>query len=122
MLPVWLSPTQVRVIPISGEYVEHALKVVDKLEEHRTRVDIDDRDQTLSSKVREAETEWIPFVVVIGEREVKGESVSVRIRSEGSQRIMSCDELVSLVDAEIGDRPMLPLNYPRSLRMRPKFM
>jgi len=122
MLPVWLSPTQVRVIPISGEYVEHALKVVDKLEEHRTRVDIDDRDQTLSSKVRDAETEWIPFVVVIGEREVKDESVSVRIRSEGSQRTMNTDELVSLLDAEIGDRPRLSLNYPRSLRMRPKFM
>ncbi len=122
MFPVWLSPTQVRVIPISGEYVEHALKVVNKLEEHRIRVDIDDRDQTLSSKVREAETEWIPFVVVIGEREAKDESVSVRIRSEGSQRTMSTDELVSLADAEIEDRPRLPINYPRSLRMRPRFI
>ena len=122
MLPVWLSPTQIRVIPVSGDYVEYALTVVNELEEHKIRVDIDDRDQTLSSKVREAETEWIPFVVVIGERESKGGFVSVRIRSEGSQRTMKADELIKLVDAEIGDKPRLPINYPKSLRMTPRFM
>lgn len=122
MLPVWLSPTQIRVIPVSGDYVEYALTVANELEEHKIRVDIDDRDQTLSSKVREAETEWIPFVVVIGERESKGGFVSVRIRSEGSQRAMKTDELIKLVDAEIGDKPRLPINYPKSLRMTPRFM
>ena len=122
MLPVWLAPTQVRVIPISGDYLKYALTVVNELEEHKIRVDIDDRDQTLSSKVREAETEWIPFVVVIGERESKSGFVSVRIRSDGSQRTMKACELIELVDAEIGDKPRLPINYPKSLRMMPRFM
>jgi len=122
MLPVWLSPTQIRVIPVSRDYVEYALTVANELEEHKIRVDIDDRDQTLSSKVREAETEWIPFVVVIGERESKGGFVSARIRFEGSQKTMKIDELIELVDAEIGDKPRLPINYPKSLRMMPRFM
>ncbi len=122
MLPVWLSPTQVRIIPVSEDCVRYALEVLNELEKHEIRVDIDDRDQTLSSKIRDAETEWVPFVVVIGKRELEGGFISVRVRSERSQRTMKSDELVKMLDAEIGDKPRLPLNYPKSLKMKPDFV
>ncbi len=72
-LPTWISPIQVRVIPISKEHMTFANDVVSRLEGGAMiRVDVDDRfDETLAKRVRDAETFWVPYVVVIGEREAK---------------------------------------------------
>jgi threonyl-tRNA synthetase len=65
ILPLWLSPIQVRVIPVSDRFIENAEKIADEIERHRIRVDLDDRPLTIQKKVREAETEWINYVLVL---------------------------------------------------------
>jgi threonyl-tRNA synthetase len=68
MLPVWLSPTQVRIIPMSDKFLGHCEKLAEKLEANQIRVDIDDRPLTLQKRVREAEMEWIPYIIVAGQK------------------------------------------------------
>ena len=120
MLPVWLSPTQVRVIPVSATYLEFAEKVADEIERHEIRVDVDDRDETVSSKIRDAEQEWIPYIVVVGEKEAAGAKLSVRVRGVGVVE-MTLEELVKEINEDVGDKPRKPLYLPRRLSARPRF-
>jgi len=122
MLPVWLSPTQVRVIPISPDQLEYANKTMRKIGEKGVRVDLDDREQTVSSKIRDAETEWIPYIVVVGKAEEAEKNLSVRLRITREQKQMKLDELASRLMADIGEKPRLPLYLPERLSMRPKFL
>ncbi|HJX02710.1 MAG TPA: threonine--tRNA ligase, partial [Candidatus Bathyarchaeia archaeon] len=80
MLPMWLSPTQIRLIPISDKFVEDVEKMAEKIEAHHIRVDIDDRQMTLQKRVREAEMEWVPCVIVVGEREIESGILPIRDR------------------------------------------
>ena len=82
MLPFWLSPTQVRIIPISEKHLAFAEEVSKKLD---GRVDIDDRDLSIRKKVREAGREWIPYVVVIGDKEFEDGTINVTIRAESEE-------------------------------------
>ncbi|MFQ6076163.1 MAG: His/Gly/Thr/Pro-type tRNA ligase C-terminal domain-containing protein, partial [Candidatus Bathyarchaeia archaeon] len=122
MLPVWLSPTQVRILPVSREYIGYAKEVAAPISERGIRVDVDDRDETLGSKVRDAEMEWVPYIIVVGGKEVKEKRIAVRSRLGKRRRTMRVGELVDLVDGEIGDMPKAPLYLPKYLSMRPKFM
>ncbi|MEM2024721.1 MAG: threonine--tRNA ligase, partial [Desulfurococcaceae archaeon] len=79
-LPLWLSPVQVRVIAVSREHLEYAFSVANKLVEAGFRVDLDDRDLTLGKKIRETATSWVPYIVVVGRREVETGTVNVKIR------------------------------------------
>jgi len=80
MLPVWVSPVQARVIPLSKQMVKDGMTILEKLEEAGIRADLDDRDDTLQSRIRDAELSWVPYIVVFGERELKSEKLSVRVR------------------------------------------
>ncbi len=121
-LPTWLAPTQVRVLPVSHEYLQHCEKFVEQLEPNQIRVDLDDRDETLGKRIREAETEWIPYIIVVGEKEVKSSKLSVRDRSAGNVKELSVDELVREIrDANKG-KPFMPLNMPKELSKRPQIM
>jgi threonyl-tRNA synthetase len=121
-LPTWLAPTQVRVLPVSHEYLQHCEKLVEQLEPNQIRVDLDDRDETLGKRIREAETEWIPYIIVVGEKEVKGSKLSVRDRSAGIVKELSVDDLVmEIKDANKG-KPFMPLNMPKELSKRPQIM
>lgn len=120
-LPLWLSPTQVRLIPISNKQFPWVRKIESKLEENGIRVDIDDRNETLSKKVRDAETEWISYIVVIGEKEKKSQRLSVRIREEGVLRRMKSDRLVSKIRERTEGYPFKPLPMPVLLSQRPSF-
>jgi len=122
MFPVWLSPTQVRIIPVSKDYLDFVKKIAEEIEIRGIRVDVDDREQTVSSRIREAEVEWVPYVVVVGEKERKKGEVSVRIREKREGMTMTVEDLIGVVEEKIGDRPRLPLNFPRLLSMRPKFV
>lgn len=119
-IPTWLAPIQVRIIPLTSKYLDYALKIADKLIECEIRVDVDDREGTLSSKIRDAEKEWIPYIIVIGEKEVKENILTVRVRGEGIKR-MRLEELIKLINEEIGDKPRLPSYTPILLSKRPKF-
>jgi len=119
-LPTWLCPVQVRLIPISREYLSKVEEVAKILEEHYIRVDIDDRDETVSKKVRDAETSWIPYIVVIGEKEIETEMLSVRIRGVGVKK-MKIEELVQMIKEEVKDYPVKKLTIPKYLSKRPMY-
>ncbi|MBO8181870.1 MAG: threonine--tRNA ligase [Archaeoglobus sp.] len=125
-LPLWLSPTQVRVIPVSEKYLQKSIEVAEELKKAGIRVDVDDRDETLGKKVRDASTEWIPFIAVIGEKELAEGKLTVTIRSESTlkkqkKELMSVDELASKIKEECKGKPFKQLPLPMLLSARPSF-
>ncbi len=120
MFPVWLSPVQVRIIPVKDEFKEYGDKIMTSLEDEKIRVDLDDRDMTVSRKIREAEREWIPYIVVVGEREVKEGNITVRIRG-GDVKTMLVEDLAKIIKEKTKDKPFRKLPLPKYLSMRPKF-
>ncbi|MCD5425126.1 MAG: threonine--tRNA ligase [Methanosarcinaceae archaeon] len=121
IFPIWLSPTQVRILPIAERHVEESKKQADKL---NCRVDIDDVEDSIGKKIRKAGREWIPFVVVIGDKEMETGILSVSIRSEdGTQKQeMTIDDLNAIILKEIEGKPYRKLPLPMLLSKRPKFV
>ncbi|MBL7131722.1 MAG: threonine--tRNA ligase [Candidatus Omnitrophica bacterium] len=99
-LPLWLAPIQAIVIPIKPSCEEYANTVKEDLQKEGFRVNIDNRNETLNKRIREAETDKIPFVLVIGDREVKQKTVSVRKKSAGDQGAMTIEELINNLKRE----------------------
>ena len=120
-IPVWISPTQVRVIPVTKEHLDYASRVADDLEKVNIRVDIDDRDESVPKKVRSAEIAWIPYVVVVGEKEIQKNAVSVRRRFDESQRTIEVEELRSNVLKQMEGYPIHSSTLPRMLSARPGY-
>lgn len=118
MLPTWIAPVQVRIIPVTSAYNEDAVKLAERIEEYGFRVEVDDRDGTVSWKIRDAETLWVPYIVVYGEREAKTGTLSVRIRGSG-QVSMTLDELIARLTNETKGYPKRPLTAPIRLSQRP---
>lgn len=121
VLPLWLSPLQVRIIPVSAKYVEYAKDLARRLREKMIRADIDDREETVEKKIRDAETSWINYVVVIGEKEIRSARLSVRKRKTKEIKEMSEEELVSEIERETKGFPKKMINLPVELSLRPKF-
>jgi len=120
-LPLWLSPTQVRIIPISDKFMQHAEKIADEMESQCVRVDIDDRPFTMQKKVREAEIEWINYVLVIGQREIDSGVLPVRDRKLRKIREMRLQRLIKEMRKETEGKPFRTLTLPRLLSQRPQF-
>ena len=91
MFPLWLAPTQVRIIPLKDEFLEFSQKLSDKLTAQNIRVDIDDRNESIGKRIRESEKEWIRYVLVIGEKEVGSANLSVRDRTQSDVKEISFD-------------------------------
>jgi threonyl-tRNA synthetase len=121
MLPIWLSPTQVRIIPMSDKFLKHCEKLAEKLEANKIRVDIDDRPLTLQKRVREAEMEWIPYIIVAGQKEIESEVLPVRDRKAKRIREMKLEELINEIKSHIQDKPFKPLPLPKHVSKRPQF-
>ncbi|MCL2134622.1 MAG: threonine--tRNA ligase [Candidatus Bathyarchaeota archaeon] len=122
MLPMWLSPTQVRLIPISDKFLDNVEKIAKQITDKCIRVDIDDSASTLQKKIREAEQEWIPYIIVVGEKEIESGTLSVRIREfKGKQEALTVEQLVSKVSEKIVGKPYKPLPLPMHLSKRPQF-
>ncbi|MEN3052161.1 MAG: His/Gly/Thr/Pro-type tRNA ligase C-terminal domain-containing protein, partial [Candidatus Methanosuratincola petrocarbonis] len=121
-LPVWLSPIQVRVIPVNSSYVGFAKDLAERIAAEGYRADVDDREESVSKKIREAEVDWIPFVLVVGEKEATShpQSLSVRVRGEGVKGT-DFPGLVAMLRERVGDRPCLPSYLPMMLSMKPRF-
>lgn len=119
-LPTWISPVQVRIIPVNKEYLGFAMSLADYLESKQVRVDVDDRDETLSKRIRDAEREWIPYIVVVGQKEMASGNLTVRVRGKGQVQ-MSRDELAELLQKETAEYPKRPLYMPRLLSQRPSY-
>ncbi|MBS7645519.1 MAG: threonine--tRNA ligase [Candidatus Bathyarchaeia archaeon] len=118
MLPLWVTPVQVRLIPTSQGYVDEALNICKRLMDSDIRADLDDRSLTVSRKVREAEILWIPYIVVLGEREREGGFLSVRRRT-GEKLRMNLEELISEIKERCRGYPTLAFPLPIKLSERP---
>ena len=120
-IPFWLCPTQIRIIPLSQDFHDVSLGYLEELSSFGFRVDFDDRDLSVGKKVREAEKEWLPFILVIGKNEVESKNFQVRNRYSGKIITMSLVELIEhckkLSNGMISDE--LPL--PRFISDRLKF-
>ena len=104
-LPLWLSPVQINIIPVNNEYhLEYANKVLDELRSDEFRVELDSRDEKMGYKIREAQTEKIPYMFVIGEKEMESRTISVRRRKVGDMGTKSLEEAVAQVAKEIEDK------------------
>ena len=121
-LPLWLSPTQVRVIPLKEEFYEFCNSLVEKISAKDIRVDIDDRNESIGKRIREAEKEWIRYILVIGEKEANSENLSIRDRQTGNVREISFDDFISEFKEQTKDKPFSGLNMPRNLSQRPQLM
>ncbi len=122
MLPLWLSPTQVRLIPISDKFMDQVEELAGQIASHCIRVDIDDSTSTLQKKIREAEQEWVPYIIVVGEKEVESKTLSVRDRElKGQQQTMTTNQLIAKVSEKIAGKPFKPLPLPLYLSKRPQF-
>ncbi len=120
--PLWLAPTQVRIVPVSEKYEYDAEKLMEQIENCDIRADVDDRPLSLGKKVRAAEKEWINYVLVFGENEVNSEVLPVRDRVAGKQiRNIKLKELIDEIKAKTVDKPFKPLTLPKLLSKRPQF-
>ena len=127
MLPLWLAPEQVRVVPVDPrDHLEFALKVAEDVASHQIRVGVDDRDMTLSKRVMEAKTHWIPYIVVVGDKEIGKRELPVTVR-EGSRlgqdrtEGMSLEALVNHIHERTKGFPFRPSYLPMRLSLRPVF-
>ena len=98
--PLWLSPVQVKILPISDKYVEYAKSVEASLKKEGFRCEIDARDEKIGYKIRSARMERLPFMVVVGEKEVASNSVSVRKRDEGDLGSMPIESFLEMLHAD----------------------
>ena len=121
-LPLWLAPTQVRVIPLKEEFEEVCNSLADKLSSYNIRVDIDDRNDSIGKRIREAEKEWIRYILVIGEKEAKSEKLSIRDRQTGDVRELAFDDFILEFKEQTTGKPFSGLNQPRNLSKRPQLM
>jgi threonyl-tRNA synthetase len=121
MLPLWLAPTQVRVIPISDKFLKDAERVAEEIEKNDVRVDIDDRSLTMQKKVLEAETEWINYIIVVGQREIDSGILPVRDRKLRKVKSMKPEALINEIKDETHGKPFKPSSLPKLLSNRPQF-
>jgi threonyl-tRNA synthetase len=103
-LPLWLSPLQIIVIPIKDIFQGYGRKIKNALQEGEIRVKIDCRNETLDKRIREAEVGKVPYILVIGEREIRFQSVSVRKRGKGDMGTMSLEGFIKRIKEEIKNK------------------
>jgi threonyl-tRNA synthetase len=120
--PLWLAPTQVRIIPLKEEFNEFTQILSDKISSNNVRVDIDDRNESIGKRIREAEKEWIRYILVIGEKEANSHNLSIRDRQTGDVREISFDDFINEINEQTQGKPFSGLNLPKYLSKRPKLM
>lgn len=107
--PLWLSPVQIVVLPITDKQKEYSHHVYETLKEASIRVEMDDRNEKINYKIREWETKKIPYMLIIGEKEKTDHSVSVRQHKIGDSGVQKLDEFVSRIIKEIKDKSLPPI-------------
>lgn len=121
--PLWLAHTQVRIISVGREHLQYCDGLFDQLTANQIRADIDDRDESIGKKIRESETEWTQYAIVVGDKEMNSGKLLVRDRMEGSkQREMTVQQLIDEIKAQVKEKPYLPLNLPKYVSVRPQIM
>ncbi|WP_135853000.1 threonine--tRNA ligase [Halorussus salinus] len=144
LLPTWLAPTQVRFVPVGDEHVEYCDALADDLATAGIRADVDERDETVGARIAKAESDWVPYYVVVGDRETRGgergddgryddgggddrgnddeeRALKVTVRAEEEERKLRFEELKSAVLADIGDSPQKRRYLPKHVGRHPLF-
>jgi threonyl-tRNA synthetase len=128
VMPFWLSPTQVRLIPIKDDFIDDCNDLMNKLNElsqnYTMRIDIDDRDESVGRKIRDAEKEWIPIIIVIGDMERDTKSYKPRFRNSEigeNEKSYTIDDLNNLIIGKIKNYPKQKIPLPIYVSKRPKF-
>jgi len=128
MLPLWLSPVHIRFIPIGDEFVSVCEQFNEKLNSFsdfiHIRADIDDREESVGRKIRDAEKEWIPIILVVGDKEKESRQFQPRFRTAelgDNNASYTLEQIFSLCKEKTSEYPQLPLALPRYLSKRPKF-
>jgi threonyl-tRNA synthetase len=116
-LPYWLAPVQLCLIPVADRHLKRCQEIASQLQ---ARIEIDDRNETVSKKIREAEVNWIPFIGVIGDKEVKNDRITVRERGT-PEKVMEIRELQARLKALQGEKPFESINWPFLISKQPKF-
>jgi threonyl-tRNA synthetase len=104
LFPLWLAPEQIRIIPISDKHSDYAASVKSQLEKEDFRVTVDDRSETMQSRIRDAELEKIPYVLVVGDKEKGNNTVSVRPNGQKDQGMIDLDEYIKIIKEEVQEK------------------
>ena len=120
--PLWLAPTQVRIIPLKDEFNDFSDDLFEKISAKDVRVDIDDRNESIGKRIREAEKEWIRYILVIGEKEKNSQNLSIRDRQTGDVREIPFDDFLNEIKEQTKGKPFTGLNLPKYLSKRPQLM
>ena len=102
--PAWLAPVQVKVLPISDKFLEYANSVADKLKKSDIRAEVDDRNEKIGKKIRDTELIKVPYMLVVGEKEMNESKVAVRRQGKGDAGVKGVDEFLKELKAEIEER------------------
>lgn len=121
MLPVWLSPTQVRILPIAERHLDFALNLADEFKDEQIRVDVDDRHETVGKKIRNSAGEWVPYVLVIGDNELESGQIMVNIRETSEKQTVDKKDLIKRIQSETKGMPFRRLPLPVKLSRRVQF-
>jgi threonyl-tRNA synthetase len=126
-LPTWLSPVQARVVPVTEKHLAFAEELANTINAAQIRCDIDDRNETMGKKVREAGVDWIPYVIVVGDEEVASKKLTVTIRKKSQpnkphKEQLTVDALIAAVKKDTEDKPFRPLYTPRKLTMKARYI
>ena len=104
--PLWLAPVQVKLLPIADRHLDYLYEVKKALEDKGMRVEIDDRSEKIGYKIREAQLEKVPYMIVAGDKDIENNTVSLRTRSGGDKGAMSLDEFVDKLLKEVDDKSL----------------
>ena len=102
--PIWLAPVQVELMPIADRHNEFTSKVAAELKKRGIRVEVDDRSEKIGFKIREAQLQKVPYMLVIGDKEVEDGTVAVRRRGEGDIGAMKQEDFIAMLQEEIADK------------------
>jgi threonyl-tRNA synthetase len=95
--PLWLAPVQARILPITDQQNDYALKVQEQLRQGNLRAEVDGRNEKVGYKIRQAELEKVPVMLIIGKKEVENETVSMRLKGKGDQGSRRVEEVISFM-------------------------
>jgi threonyl-tRNA synthetase len=117
-LPYWLSPVQLRLIPVGDNGLVRCVEIAAQI---WARVEIDDRKETLGHKIRDAEVNWIPFIGLVGDKELEDQTITIRERGIPEHKAMNMSGLSARFEHLQGNKPFEPLSWPGLLSKQPRF-
>ena len=99
--PTWLAPVQVKILPITDKQLEYAKKVQEELIEKGIRVELDERQEKVGYKIREAQMEKVPYMLIVGDKEIEANAVGVRARKDGDIGQMALEDFIEKINKEV---------------------